>query len=84
MILSKTALHVATAAIAGGFATASMSSVAFADWHRDHRWHHPHHERVVVAGPPAVYEPPPPPVVYAAPAYEPPPVVGFGLNIHVR
>lgn len=88
MILSKTALRVAAAAIAGGFVTAAMTTSAFADWHRDHdrHWHHPR-PGFVVAGPPVVYAPAPPPVVYSpAPVYEaaPPPVVGFGLNIHVH
>ncbi len=81
MILSKTALRVATATIAAGFATAAISTSAFADWRRDRDHHHHWHRG------PAVYAAPP--VIYAPPAtvYEPvapPPLVGLGVDIRLR
>jgi len=78
------------AAIAVAGMMAAPSAYAFDDrrhderWHRDHdpHWHDPHWHRPVYVEPPpaAVYAPPV--EVYAPPPG--PPVLGFGLDVHIR
>ncbi len=80
------AYRLASVALLGTLAMATLGSPAKADWD-DHGWHHGHWHRWGHWGPPppAYYPPPrpyyPPPVVYAPP---PPPPAFYAPGIVVR
>ncbi|HEY1722344.1 MAG TPA: hypothetical protein VGG27_13970 [Magnetospirillaceae bacterium] len=80
--------RIIAAIVFAGFAGGAVATPAFADWHRDHdrHWHDPHwHDPHCCGGPGVVIAQPP--VVYAAPQpyyAPPPPMVGLGLDVHIR
>ena len=85
MTVSKSALRLAAVIAAAGLASVTLSTAAFADWHRDRDHRDFHHDRHWHAAP--VYVAPAPVYVPPAAVYEPvapPPFVGFGLDIRVR